>query len=385
MADSDDAFTHAPGMKRLVKHIAALCREHLVETHFTPLEQKILLWLDLDLYDVDAFCGGLTDAKDFLSKLKIKLPALHSVVLHGESKVLFDKLLFLMQYRDDEEQLSDTAINRHVQRLQSTPMLQKSPQLKQQFIKYARKKRYATTIRNQPHITLPGALPPTVIVAARTHGSFSCNPNTTSENLQTYTIPKGKTLAIIVLAQVGQSNLVISRTTQALIDKISTTVNKSTSTNAILNPVDFIAEYQPLMDQMNEKILKQYTEDNAIIKLNPRLDKAALDSYVKTWEPSRVLYFHGNEPCLNKTFLAEEPLTEIIKFQYTGWDVNLMPPLGICNTRKFYLAQMCDYLFHGENRTNIVLIDMSCGVFTDLPPSLQSSVIKRTTDRRLYG
>jgi hypothetical protein len=188
-----------------------------------------------------------------------------------------------------------------------------------------------------------------------------------------------------VLAQVGQSNLVISRTTQALIDKISTTVNKSTSTNAILNPVDFIAEYQPLMDQMNEKILKQYTEDNAIIKLNPRLDKAALDSYVKTWEPSRVLYFHGNEPCLNKTFLAEEPLTEIIKFQYTGWDVNLMPPLGICNTRKFYLAQMCDYLFHGENRTNIVLIDMSCGVFTDLPPSLQSSVIKRTTDRRLYG
>jgi len=78
---------------------------------------------------------------------------------------------------------------------------------------------------------------------------------------------------------------------------------------------------------------------------------------------------------------------QLLKFNFNGWDQELMPPDKIDNDRPYYyLNEMCNQLFLDDKCINIVIFDWSCSTLSEgMPEKLSDVFMRNALKYRLNG
>ena len=210
----------------------------------------------------------------------------------------------------------------------------------------------------------------TAVVFVLTHGKYECLEYPAT-SLELYQIPAGKTLTIVSVAtptavELGNDTYL----EKLLITGLHNLISTQNLANEFINPITTADRYFHTILHLKRSYREKIINDRYKNRTDIQND---LPRYMENYTDPRIVYFNEFDNCVEKSFSHKDTnnSAQIRKFNYVGWDTDLMP-VGGC-----FLSTICDFLFHVEGHTNILLFDYSCSVITRRDVNWRSNRIGR--------
>ena len=382
-----------PALQRLVRHINAkiqlkkalsdtTSRIGLIASRMTTNDKELLEWRNLDLYAVLKHMPRYNIDKDLVSNIQFHFALKDKVLLSFNEVAKLARIVLHKQGLTKELPLTygpGSPKKWHCDIFHNSPVILSGPNVLSELEKDA----FAMVISSQQQSspqTISSITPHTVVVATLCHGMY-LYVGAGAQDIPMYTVPAGKTITIISVAT--PSAIEINAGDMPELEIIRNMVSDFNLRNEFINPHLFI-------DNFNRGIIEYKTKRRewGLSGLLGHLNPDWLNHYLKTWTEPRFLFFNEGDKCLNKGY-SNFPgrKKQLLKFNFNGWDQELMPPDKIDNDRPYYyLNEMCNQLFLDDKCINIVIFDWSCSTLSEgMPEELSDVFMRNALKYRLNG